>query len=790
MKGVVDMKILIVEDNEDSRNLLVKQLRAYGHEVTAAADGVEALEQALAQPPDVIVSDILMPKMDGYQLCQECKQNDKLKDIPFIFYTATYTKEEDEKFALSLGGAAFVVKPTEPDVLVQMLSEIVEKAKSGALAPSAVAPLEPSLFLTEYTKRIVAKLENKVTQLEVEITQRKRAEEELRESERRYRLLAENAEDVIWTVDMNMRPTYMSPSITRLLGYSVEEAMALPMEAVYAPASFETAMKVLAEELAIENMEQKDLFRSRTLELELNRKDGSIVPVEVKFSFIRESDGRPVKILAIARDITERKRVEEALRKSEDSLAEAQRIAHIGSWELDIVSNTLTWSDEVYRMFGLEPQQFEATYEAFLDNIHPDDREMVNKAYTESVTNKTPYSIVHRLLLKDGTVKYVNERCETFYDDGKPIRSIGTVQDITERRQAEERMKQTAEEWKTTFDSITDLVSICDKDFRLIRVNKAFADVVKMKPEELIGKPCYEIVHGTNEPLPNCPHKVTMETRKSSTVEFFEPHLGIHLEVATSPIFNENGEVVASVHLIRDITERKRMEGQLIITDRLASIGELSSGIAHELNNPLTSVIGFSELLLDRDVPDDVKEDLEVINREAKRTAGVVRNLLTFARKHEAEKKPVDIHKIIQRVLELRAYEQKVSNIEVNTRFAPDLPEITADDFQLQQVFINIIINAEHFMIEAHRRGTLTITTERLGDIIRASFADDGPGITKENLGHLFDPFFTTKEVGKGTGLGLSICHGIVTEHGGRIYAESKLGKGATFVVELPINKQ
>jgi len=130
-----------------------------------------------------------------------------------------------------------------------------------------------------------------------------------------------------------------------------------------------------------------------------------------------------------------------------------------------------------------------------------------------------------------------------------------------------------------------------------------------------------------------------------------------------------------------------------------------------------------------------------------------------------------------------------VSNIEVNTQLAPDLPEITADGFQLQQVFLNIIINAEHFMIDAHGRGTFSITTERVGDIIRASFTDDGPGIAKENLGHLFDPFFTTKEVGKGTGLGLSICHGIITEHGGRIYAESESGKGATFVVELPVSK-
>ncbi len=174
------MKILIVEDNEDSRNLLMKQLHACGYEVTPTANGAEALEQALVQSPDIIVSDIMMPKMDGYQLCHEWKQNDKLKDIPFVFYTATYTREEDEKFALSLGAVAFVTKPTELDTFVQMLSEIVEKATSGLQPSAKVAPLEPSLFLAEHDKRIFTKLEDKVAQLEVEITARKQAEEELR----------------------------------------------------------------------------------------------------------------------------------------------------------------------------------------------------------------------------------------------------------------------------------------------------------------------------------------------------------------------------------------------------------------------------------------------------------------------------------------------------------------------------------------------------------------------------------------------------------------------------------
>ncbi len=178
--ATVGMKILVVEDSEDSRILLTKQLRAYGHEVTPTANGVEALEQALTQPPDIILSDILMPKMDGYQLCREWKQNEQLKNIPFAFYTATYTSDEDKKFALSLGADTFIVKPTEPDTLARILSEIFEKAKSGALAPAKVAPLETSIFLPEYTKRVVAKLEKKVAQLEAEITRRKQVEEELR----------------------------------------------------------------------------------------------------------------------------------------------------------------------------------------------------------------------------------------------------------------------------------------------------------------------------------------------------------------------------------------------------------------------------------------------------------------------------------------------------------------------------------------------------------------------------------------------------------------------------------
>ena len=224
------------------------------------------------------------------------------------------------------------------------------------------------------------------------------------------------------------------------------------------------------------------------------------------------------------------------------------------------------------------------------------------------------------------------------------------------------------------------------------------------------------------------------------------------------------------------------------MTDRLASIGELSSGIAHELNNPLTSVISFSQLLIQGNVPGNIKEDLGIIYSEVQRAAVIVKNLLTFARKHAPVTQLSQINIVIEDVLRLRSYEQKVNNIEIEKHLAANLPEIMMDPFQIQQVFLNIVVNAEFAMLEAHQRGKLVITTEKSDGMVKITFTDDGPGITQANLKRIFNPFFTTKEVGKGTGLGLSICHGIVTEHGGKIYVRSAGGQGATFTVELPLN--
>ncbi len=326
------------------------------------------------------------------------------------------------------------------------------------------------------------------------------------------------------------------------------------------------------------------------------------------------------------------------------------------------------------------------------------------------------------------------------------------------------------------------------QDRKFLLVNPYLEKVTGFNEERLLGSDPLELVHPEDREMVRKNAISMLKGERWLPYEFRivgrEGDIKSVMEVLTSVRYKGRQATLAS---FMDITWRKEMEEQLIVADRLASVGELAAGIAHELNNPLTSILGFTQLILEKNTDEDVKRDMSVVFSEARRAAGVVTNLLAFARKYTPTKQMVDVNSIIKKVLAMRAYEQRVDDIHVVTKLAPSLPGVIGDSFRLQQVFLNIVINAEYFMIESNKGGTLTVTTEGAGGFVRALVADDGPGIRRENLGRVFDPFFTTKEVGKGTGLGLSICHGIVTGHGGRIHVESEPGKGATFIVELPV---
>ncbi len=243
-------------------------------------------------------------------------------------------------------------------------------------------------------------------------------------------------------------------------------------------------------------------------------------------------------------------------------------------------------------------------------------------------------------------------------------------------------------------------------------------------------------------------------------------------------------------HLRAEMRKLQDMQDQLIQAEKLSAVGELVSGVAHELNNPLTAVIGYAELLRTELVDEQAKSDVENILRSAERSRRIVRNLLTFARRQRTERRMVDINEVITQTVEIQSYQFRVDNITTELHLDPDLPPTAADSSQLQQVFLNIIMNAYQAIRGAQESGAITITTRMVSpDRLRVSISDDGPGIAPAVAGRIFDPFFTTKEVGVGTGLGLSICYGIVSGHQGRIWCESAPGEGATFFIELPVQR-
>ncbi|MFH1032753.1 MAG: PAS domain S-box protein [Chloroflexota bacterium] len=626
-----------------------------------------------------------------------------------------------------------------------------------------------------------------------DITERKRLDKELRASEAKYRFLSDNMTDVAFMTDLNMRTIYVTPSIEKVLGFTPEERIKqLPHEQL-TPESLKQASSLLYSELKKEMETGIPNTGPYVLELECYHKDHSVRILETVLGPVRDDMGKPTGIYGVGRDITERKQAEIKLKASEERFRNLVENAPTGIVIVDSEGRLIEANEAMWRMHGYDSKE-EYMKSSIADRYYdPKDREhwMALIRETDKISG-----FEMRNKRKDGSLFWASAASMRQTGKSGETQYIVVAQDITQQKRALEELRESEERYRALIrlgsevgEAVVMLWETDGEEAVHAFASEAWSKITGYSQEELLKMSFSRLVHPKDQPAARDRYykRLSGEVISESFEETIVRKDGTEVMVeVTGARTNYKGKP-AQVLYIRDVTQRKKMEDQLMTQDRLASIGQLVSGVAHELNNPLTGVIGFSDLVLQRELPDDIKDDINVVNREAKRAAAIVRNLLTFARKHPEEKRLVDINDGIKQVLELRAYEQKLNNIKVDTRLAAELPKILGNSTQLQQVFINIIGNAEFFMAEVHQKGILTITTERVGNFLRATFTDDGPGILKESLKLVFNPFFTTKEVGKGTGLGLSICHGIVTEHGGKIWAESELGKGATFAVELPI---
>jgi len=390
---------------------------------------------------------------------------------------------------------------------------------------------------------------------------------------------------------------------------------------------------------------------------------------------------------------------------------------------------------------------------------------------------------------KDGTLVTFLDTSRAVWDtSGKIVRYQGTLVDVTERRAMERALRQQEEFQRYLLESFPDLILVIDLNETYSFVSARVRDLLGYTREELLGKKLEEQDHSPE--LLTLVRDLLVGRKPFDSCEYGARHRDGSwrtMRASASPLFDPTGKVSGVVVSVRDITVQKKLEEQVIQSERLAAMGQMIGGFAHELNNPLTSVLGMSELLQDSPLPDASRKQLETLQQQARRAVGIVQNLMYFSRPPAPGKAAIDLGELVQRTLDLHAYSLRKNNIAVDFLREGSLPPVTGDAHQLMQVFLNLIFNSEQAMREVRDRGTLRIRLEKGKKNASVIFQDDGPGIPPDILPNIFDPLYTTKRPGRGTGLGLSICKAILREHNGNVEAASGPGGGAVFTVTLPV---
>ena len=395
-----------------------------------------------------------------------------------------------------------------------------------------------------------------------------------------------------------------------------------------------------------------------------------------------------------------------------------------------------------------------------------------------------------KLRRKDGNAAVFLDSSRAVWDaSGNIIRYQGTLVDITEKRSMERELKQQEEFRSRLLESFPDLILVADLDERYTFVSSRARDILGYEPEEMVGKKISEVGD----------HSPDMASLWSSVASgkqaFGSAEYGTHrrdgswrtMRASGSQLVDAEGNINGVIFSIRDITIERKLEQQIVQSERLAAMGAMIGGVAHELNNPLTSILGVSELLQDTETNETARKHLGMLQQQARRAAEIVQNLTYFARPPATGKSRINLTEVVERTLNLHAYSLRKNNITVDFMKESGIPYALGDPHQLMQVFLNLIVNAEQAIREARDRGTLRIRLGKGEGSVSVSFHDDGPGIAKENMASIFDPFYTTKRPGRGTGLGLSICKSVMKEHNGSVEAANAPDGGAVFTVTLPV---
>jgi len=685
-----------------------------------------------------------------------------------------------------------------------------------------------------------------------DITERKKGQEALQQSEQRYRLLAENSADLIWTLSPELQFTYVSPAISRGYGYEPEELLGKHCREFMTPDSWKTVTETIRGKMVMERLSAQEPATSQPgtrLELEIICKHGSKVWTETVIRFLRDKDDKPIGLIGISRDITERRAAEQKIKESEKRYRLlAENVSDL-IWTTDMNLKFTYSSPSIERMAGYTPEDMS---KLSVDKVlTPESLQTAMKAFQEELAiEKSPQKDLSRNRVleleqyrKDGS-SFWTEVTVTFLrdKDDKPIGLIGISRDITERRAAEQKLRQSEERYRLLAENVSDVIWTMDMNLKFTYMSPSVFNLRGYTPEQVLNQPLNEIMSPDSVKMVVDTFKEALELEKSPQrdlrriwrFEVQQPRKDgslVWTESTVSFLRDQNNQAIGILGATRDISERKRAEAErqkLLVsmaqTDKLASLGQFAAGMAHEINNPLAYIKAnlkvldeyrknISELFQAYDLfvsaaksaasarlnnetrnLSGLKKDMDLegimtdfrglvaeSEEGVERIKNIIQSLKKFAEPPKVIPEYADPNSIIESTLNL--VEGVIRRKASLKKELGIIPRIKCYPEELSQVFINLLTNALNAI---KTFGEISICTEALDGVVKIKIRDTGVGMSPEQMAKVFDPFYTTQGIGKGRGLGLSVSYGIVKKHGGEIRVESEPGKGSTFTVELP----
>ena len=741
--------ILIVDDRTENLFLVEYALRNIEARLIKALSGAEAIEKIRDLELALAIIDVQMPGMNGYELVTVMNENRKGDKVPVIFLTANNSNSLDVIKGYSVGAVDYLIKPFPNFILVSKVNTFLE------------------IYNQKKTIRDDAILLKKSAEelSELNLT--------LKINEEKYRNYIQRAPYGIFIADETGHYLEVNDTACRLSGYSKEQLLEMSIPDILPEESLKAGLDHFKTLVTTGSSKADILFR---------RSDGA--KLWWNLEAVKLSDTR---FLGFAEEITERKLAENALRKSEADLRQSQHIARLCSWELEVNSDTLVWSDEVYEIFDIPRDTAQVTSEALEKIIHPDDLERFREVIAAEIPSGNLPALEYRIVHRDGTIHYLLAEGQLTPDkDGRPTKGFGTVQDITEFKLAEQAIKLSEEKYKTMLNASPDGILIIDMKGIITEVSGIGLELFGAENrEDLLKKRILRFIPPSEKSTVKAILEKTINEGLAQDIEIKirkKNRATFAGEASITLIQGSDGEPLSFMVIVRDISFRKKVETKQIHADRMANLGEMASGIAHEINQPLNIIsMVMDKILFEIEKSDTIDipfllQKSERIFENITRMRNIIDHIRAFSRSHEDYVlRAFDVNVSIQNATSMMIEQLKHLGIELYLHLDTRIPPIIGDTYRFEQVIINLLTNAKDAVLEKKNRTGIAqgmqieISSFLENQDLIVEVSDNGIGISQEDIHNIMLPFYTTKEEGKGTGLGLSICYQIIKEMNGTI---------------------